>query len=110
MLAERYGVEPAALLDVMTNTLFSAPVYQNYGRIIAERRYEPPGFRLVLGLKDVRLVLEAAEDARAPMPFASVVRDHMLEAIAQGDGDRDWAALAEVARRHAGLPNEAPGG
>ena len=110
VLAERYGVEPAALLDVMTGTLFSAPVYQNYGRIIVERRYEPPGFRLVLGLKDVGLALAASEGARVPMPFASVVRDHLLEAIAQGDGDRDWAALADVARRHAGLPIEAPRG
>jgi 3-hydroxyisobutyrate dehydrogenase-like beta-hydroxyacid dehydrogenase len=109
VLVERHGVAPAALLDVLTNTLFSAPVYQNYGKMIAERRYEPAGFRLVLGLKDVRLALEAAEGARTPMPFASVVRDHLLEAIAQGDGDLDWSALADVARRHAGLPIGASG-
>ena len=102
VMAERYGVGAAELLEVLTSTLFAAPVYRNYGALIAERRYEPAGFRLELGLKDVRLALAAGESARTPMPIASLFRDHLLEAIAQGDGERDWAALAEVARRHAG--------
>ena len=103
VMTGRFGLPPLALLDVMTNTLFAAPVYQSYGALIAGRKYEPAGFRLVLGLKDVRLALEAGEKARAPMPFASILRDHLLEGIARGDGDRDWSALAEVSRRHAGL-------
>jgi 3-hydroxyisobutyrate dehydrogenase-like beta-hydroxyacid dehydrogenase len=102
VMVERYGVDSAELLKVLTNTLFAAPVYKNYGALIVDRRYEPAGFRLALGLKDMRLVLEAAEGARTPMPFASVLHDHLLEAVAQGDGERDWAALAEVVRRHAG--------
>jgi 3-hydroxyisobutyrate dehydrogenase-like beta-hydroxyacid dehydrogenase len=102
VMAERYGVRPASLLEILGNTLFAAPVYRNYGALIADRRYEPAGFRLELGLKDVRLALAAGESARTPMPVASLLRDHLLEAIAHGDGDRDWSALAEVARRHAG--------
>jgi 3-hydroxyisobutyrate dehydrogenase-like beta-hydroxyacid dehydrogenase len=102
VMAERHGVRPAALLEILGNTLFAAPVYRNYGALIADRRYEPAGFRLELGLKDVRLALAAGESARTPMPVASLLRDHLLEAIAQGDGELDWAALAEVARRHAG--------
>jgi 3-hydroxyisobutyrate dehydrogenase-like beta-hydroxyacid dehydrogenase len=102
VLVERYGVPPTGLLNVLTNTLFAAPVYKNYAALIVDRKYEPAAFRLALGLKDLRLVLEAGEAARTPMPYASVLRDHLLEAVAHGDGDRDWAALAEVARRHAG--------
>ena len=102
MLVERYGVRSEDLLNVLTSTLFAAPIYKNYGGMIVARRYEPAAFRLALGLKDLRLALEAAEAARTPMPFASVLHDHLLEAVAQGDGERDWAALAEVARRHAG--------
>ncbi len=109
VMAERYGVGAAELLEVLTSTLFSAPIYRNYGALIAERRYEPAGFRLELGLKDVRLALAAGESARTPMPIASLLRDHLLEAIAQGDGERDWAALAEVARRHAGALETAAG-
>jgi 3-hydroxyisobutyrate dehydrogenase-like beta-hydroxyacid dehydrogenase len=109
VMMERYGVRPAELLNVLTNTLFAAPVYKSYGALITDRRYEPAGFRLALGLKDVRLVLEAGDSARTPMPFASVLRDHFLEAMAHGEGERDWAALAEVARRHAGLSGESGG-
>jgi 3-hydroxyisobutyrate dehydrogenase-like beta-hydroxyacid dehydrogenase len=101
-LAARHGVSAESLLDVLTSTLFDAPVYRNYGALIAARKYEPAGFRLRLGLKDVRLALAAGEAARVPLPFASVLRDGFLEAIAHGDGDRDWAALAEVSRRRAG--------
>ena len=108
VMAERYGVRPAALLEILGNTLFAAPVYRNYGALIADRRYEPAGFRLELGLKDVRLALAAGESARTPMPVGSLLRDHLLEAVAQGDGERDWAALAEVARRHAGEMEPAP--
>ena len=103
VFVERHGVAPARLLEVLTGTLFAAPVYKNYGAMIVERRYDPAAFRLVLGLKDVRLLLEAGDASRTPMPFAGLLRDHLLEAVAHGDGDRDWAALAEVARRHAGL-------
>ena len=109
ILAERHGVQASELLEILTATLFAAPVYRNYGALIAERRYEPAGFRLELGLKDVHLALEAGEAARTPLPVASLLRDHLLEAIAQGDGDRDWAALAEVARRHAGALESAAG-
>ncbi|MFL5574778.1 MAG: NAD(P)-dependent oxidoreductase [Gemmatimonadaceae bacterium] len=102
-LAEGNGVEGRVLLDVLTNSLFSAPVYRNYGALIADRRYEPAGFKLALGLKDVRLALAAGEAAAVPMPFGGVLRDSFLDAIAHGDADRDWAALATVARRRAAL-------
>ncbi|HEY1561097.1 MAG TPA: NAD(P)-dependent oxidoreductase [Caulobacteraceae bacterium] len=103
-LVSGYGVEPRALFEVMIGTLFAAPAYKTYAEIIAERRFIPAGFALPLGLKDVRLALQAGEAKAIPLPVASLVRDHFLEAIAQGDGERDWSALAAVAFRHAGRP------
>ena len=102
-LAQAHGVPAREFLKVLTSTLFAAPVYQNYGRLVAEQQYEPAAFKLVLGLKDIRLALQAGEAARVPLPFASVLRDHLLEAVAAGKGESDWAMLAEVAARHAGL-------
>jgi 3-hydroxyisobutyrate dehydrogenase-like beta-hydroxyacid dehydrogenase len=96
------GTGPDAFLEIL-NTFFNSPVQANYGRIIADRQFEPAGFRLKLGLKDISLALEAAQDAAGPMPLASLVRDHYLSAIAQGREDADWSALAEVVASNAGL-------
>lgn len=101
-LTEGHGVAGADFLHLMTNTLFAAPVYKGYGASIAQSRYEPPGFGLKLGAKDVGLVLQAAGSAGVPMPFASVLRDGLIEAISHGDGDRDLAALAKVSARRSG--------
>ena len=101
-LVRKSGLDAQQFLEVL-NGLFNSPVYANYGKIIAGQRFEPAGFKLRLGLKDVGLALEAAQDSAVPMPLASLVRDHYLNAIAHGRGDADWAALAEVAAYDAGL-------
>ncbi|WP_073929103.1 NAD(P)-dependent oxidoreductase [Streptomyces sp. CB03911] len=104
-LAEANGVRPTDLVEMLTGTLFPGPVYSGYGSMVAERRYEPAGFRLPLGLKDVGLALSAGEARNVPLPFGSVLRDAFLDALAHGDGEKDWAAVAAVARRRAGLPD-----
>lgn len=97
------GIAPAQFVELMTSTLFASPAYQTYGTIISERRFSPAGFKVPLGLKDVRMVLQAAERVAAPLPFASVVRDQLLSAIARGHGELDWSALALVAEENAGV-------
>ncbi|WP_229928208.1 NAD(P)-dependent oxidoreductase [Kitasatospora xanthocidica] len=104
-LAEANGVRPTDLIEMLTGTLFPGPVYSGYGAMVAERRYEPAGFRLPLGLKDVGLALDAGAARHVPLPFGSILRDAFLDALAHGDGDKDWAAVAAVARRRAGLPD-----
>ncbi len=102
-LVRRAGVTPRQFLEVVNGALFKSPLYQNYGTLIAEERFEPPGFRLKLGLKDVRLALQAGEALTVPLPLASLLRDRFLEAMAHGDADRDWAAVTQVSARTAGL-------
>ena len=102
VLAQAHGVAPADFLGLMTQTLFASPAYQSYGALIAAQRYQPAGFRLRLGLKDVRLVQQAADAAAVPMPVAAVLRDNFLDAIAHGAAEKDWSALAEVSARRAG--------
>lgn len=101
-LLAAHGVAMNDYLDVITNSVFPGPVYQGYGSMIADARYEPALFKASLGLKDVRLALEAGDAASVPMPVASVVRDSLIEAIAHGDGDKDFAVLGQVAARRAG--------
>jgi 3-hydroxyisobutyrate dehydrogenase-like beta-hydroxyacid dehydrogenase len=96
------GVAPELFLEVI-NSVFQSPVYGNYGKMIAAEQFEPAGFALRLGLKDVRLALQVADEGAAPMPVASLIRDHMLDALAHGQGEMDWSSIAKVAARAAGL-------
>jgi 3-hydroxyisobutyrate dehydrogenase-like beta-hydroxyacid dehydrogenase len=102
-LMRKSGLQADQFLEVLTSTIFTAPVYSTYGKLIAEEKYEPAGFKLPLGMKDVRLVLAAAEAARVPMPLASVIRDHMVEALAHGQEEMDWSSIARVIAGNAGL-------
>jgi 3-hydroxyisobutyrate dehydrogenase-like beta-hydroxyacid dehydrogenase len=103
-LGEKHGIDPHVLLDLVTGTLFAAPAYKTYGAFVADRQFEPANFKLTLGLKDVRQAQQAGEAVGAPMPIASLIRDNFIDAVAHGDGEKDWAALASVAIRRAGLP------
>lgn len=97
-LGEAYGVPAPELLDMLTSTLFAAPIYKIYGAMIAERRYSPPGFAAELGLKDVRLVLDAAEAKGLSMPLADLGEASLEMLLGGDDKNLDLAALAEVAR------------
>jgi 3-hydroxyisobutyrate dehydrogenase-like beta-hydroxyacid dehydrogenase len=102
-LARKYGVDPHEYVEFLTNSLFAAPIFKTYGGIIAGERYSPPGFKMRLGLKDVKLALAAAEAVDMPLPVASIIRDHALTAIARGMEDLDWSATAKLAAENAGL-------
>ena len=96
------NVDPHLFLEIM-NAMFGSPVYANYGALIANEKYEPAGFALKLGLKDVRLAMQTAEECASPMPFASVLHDQFVSAVAHGQADMDWASIARVSARNAGL-------
>ena len=102
-LVRKSGIDPHRYLDIITNSLFSAPVYKTYGSIIADEKYSTDGFKMSLALKDMRLALAAADAKTVPMPTASLIRDHLLEGVAQGQGDNDWSNLARLCARNAGL-------
>ena len=104
-LLRKYEMSAPDVLDVIVTSLFNVPVYQGYSRAIGHQQYVPPGFDLVLGMKDVGLALKAGEKADVPLPFASVLRDAFIDAVANGDANKDWAAIARVAARKAGLPD-----
>jgi 3-hydroxyisobutyrate dehydrogenase-like beta-hydroxyacid dehydrogenase len=102
-LAEKNGVARGLLADLLVQTVFDCPVYRNYGRQIAEQRYQPALFKLSLGRKDVSLVLQAAAASLVPLPLAGLLHDRLLAAEAKGRGDLDWTALAGEVSEAAGL-------
>ena len=102
-LVGKAGVDPHAFIEVLTSSLFNVPLYRNYGALLADRRFEPAGFAAPLGYKDIRLVLDAADALRVPLPFAAVLRDRFLALLAQGGEGLDWSAIGRLAAADAGL-------
>jgi 3-hydroxyisobutyrate dehydrogenase-like beta-hydroxyacid dehydrogenase len=96
------GVDTRQYVNILTSTLFGAPVYKTYGALLADGKFEPAGFAAPIGQKDIRLVLAAAEDLRVPMPIASLLRDRFLTLLAHGGDGLDWAAIGALAAKDAG--------
>jgi 3-hydroxyisobutyrate dehydrogenase-like beta-hydroxyacid dehydrogenase len=101
-LITKDGVDREAYVEMLTSSLFNAPVYKIYGDLIAEGKFEPAGFAAPLGYKDIRLVLAAADDLRVPMPVASLLRDRFLTLLAHGGDKLDWSAVGQLAGRDSG--------
>ncbi len=102
-LGRASNVNAKDLLEIVNTVLFDTPVYNGYGRIIADEAFEPAGFKMTLGLKDIGLALAAGEGGSVPLPLASLMRDNLLDALAHGGADKYWAAMSRVALRRANL-------
>jgi 3-hydroxyisobutyrate dehydrogenase-like beta-hydroxyacid dehydrogenase len=103
-LAEKHGLNRTQVADFFGSTLFNAPVYQNYGKLIANHQYEPVGFKAKLGYKDAALAFSLSQQSETPMPMCTVVHNRMLTAVAKGWGERDCAeALGRGVSEDAGV-------
>lgn len=102
-LMRKAGIDPQTFLQVLTSTLFNAPVYKTYGALIAGQKFSPAGFAAPLGYKDVGLALDAARSLQVPMPLASLLSDRLLRLLAEGGDELDWSAIAQLSAADAGL-------
>jgi 3-hydroxyisobutyrate dehydrogenase-like beta-hydroxyacid dehydrogenase len=103
-LAEKGGLDPEVMLNLLTGTIFGSPVVKNYGGRIARTEFVPAGFALPLAQKDFRLIREAARDTDVSMPVADLVAERLAQASNMGRTDHDFAGFATVIREDAGLP------
>lgn len=102
-LVEKHGVDVGTVHQLLSQTLFSCPIYQNYGQAIMAQRFKPPGFTLQLGAKDMHLIRETARLAEMPMPLASLLEDRFLRMLANGRGMLDWTGITADQRQASGL-------
>jgi len=102
-LGEKHGVPREKMIEVLSQSIFPAPLFVNYGKQIATHTYEPARFKLPLGLKDANLVLAAANSVHVPMPLASLMQGRFQTAMAKARGDLDWTAAALNVSEDAGL-------
>jgi 3-hydroxyisobutyrate dehydrogenase-like beta-hydroxyacid dehydrogenase len=89
-LAEKNGLDRLQVAEFFGSTIFNAPIYQNYGRLIANKQYQPVGFKAKLGYKDARLAFKLSQQSETPMPVATAVHNRLLAAVAKGWGETDW--------------------
>jgi len=102
-LVRKYEVDAQVFQDVMTEGLFSAPAYKIYGQKMVDESFDEVGSPISVGLKDARLISEASDIARVPMPSHNVYLDRLIGATAHGDGERDQAVLGREQARASGL-------
>jgi 3-hydroxyisobutyrate dehydrogenase-like beta-hydroxyacid dehydrogenase len=102
-LLRKGGVDPALFHDVLAGRLFTGAVFKGYGEMVLHQKYQPAGFALTLGLKDVNLARAAAEGLKVEMPTAELLKKHYDQAVEWGWQDWDWAAIGAVSAKKAGL-------
>ena len=102
-LTGKLGVDRHAVFEMLTSSFFTAPVHKNYGKLIVDGAFDPPGAKVTLGAKDIGLLLQAGDDLSTPLPFASIVRDRFLAAVAHGETDLDFSVIGRHASDDAGL-------
>jgi 3-hydroxyisobutyrate dehydrogenase-like beta-hydroxyacid dehydrogenase len=99
-LVESAGIDPNTFMEILTHTAFTGSAYAGYGPMIVNREYTPPGFSMTMGLKDVKLIEDAAADVGLTLPVASVLHELFERAIDDPDlTDLDWSAIAELTRQ-----------
>jgi 2-hydroxy-3-oxopropionate reductase len=94
-LAERSGVDPAAVRSALLGGFAGSKILQVHGQRMLDRDFEP-GFKVRLHDKDLRIALEAADDAGFQLPAAALVKQLLASLAAQGYGDADHSALARL--------------
>lgn len=102
-LSRRVGIPPEILVEILDTALYHSPVFRSYGTLMAEESYQPAGFWMRLGLKDVRLVSSEADRLEVPLPLADILRSGFLTGINRGYGEWDWSALGRVRDEDAGV-------
>lgn len=104
-LGEKAGLDLGKLSAALTAIVFAgAPIPSGYATRIAAGTFEPAGFSMPLGLKDVSLALEAGKSLNVGLPIASIARDHLLASLAKNRAGWDWGGFAAILRELAALP------
>lgn len=99
VFAERLGIAPAAFLELVLATPARSDAALAKGERMVAGEFEPPQSRIRQHLKDVELMLAAAEAAGQRLPLSAVHAALLRAAVDAGDGDLDNAAIVRQLRR-----------
>ena len=98
---QAHNVDTHAAMTVLGGGLAGSAVLEQKGQNMLRRSFTP-GFRIDLHHKDLGIFAAAARDAGIVSPMGAVVAQLMAAARANGDGERDHAALLRGVERLCG--------
>jgi 3-hydroxyisobutyrate dehydrogenase-like beta-hydroxyacid dehydrogenase len=91
---QKNDVKPQQLHAFLVETLFPSPVFLNYGKLIMQQKFSPPGLKLALGSKDINLFLNTAKSLDVSTPFAQELHKLLLTSLEKGREEMDWSAIS----------------
>jgi 3-hydroxyisobutyrate dehydrogenase len=98
-LAERLGLDPHLLVDVVAGSPIASPYAIGKAKAMLAGDFLP-GFTLRNAFKDTTLAIGAARDRHLELPLSDAVAQRWLDAIEAGHGDQDVSsAFVQALRR-----------
>jgi 3-hydroxyisobutyrate dehydrogenase-like beta-hydroxyacid dehydrogenase len=95
--AEKSGLPPE-LVPQMLSGFFGNPGTREYITKIGQRDFDDVGFTAAGGLKDVQLMIAAAQAVDLRLSSAEALRAKLDAAIARGWRDKDWSCFTDIDR------------
>jgi 2-hydroxy-3-oxopropionate reductase len=94
-LAQKSGVDPARVRAALLGGFAASRVLEVHGERLIQKNFKP-GFPARLYRKDLRIVMDALNDAQAPAPVTAIVQQLLTALIADGKDALDYSALGTV--------------
>lgn len=88
--AAAQGIDPQVFFETVNSALFQSPLYAAYAEVLLHPP-EQVGATVDLGMKDLRLLREAAAQRNTRLSLADTMAEIFAEACALGFGGEDWA-------------------
>ena len=104
-LGRKGGLGWHDMWQVLGASAVASPILKAKAVQLAERDFTPT-FTVHQMIKDLDLILGAAEAVHAPLPQTALTHQLMHAAVAQGDGLEDYAAIIKSVERSAGLSTQ----
>lgn len=101
-LGRKGGLEWQDMWQVLGASAVASPILKAKAVQLAQRDFTPT-FTVEQMLKDIGLVLDAGGASGVPLPLTALTQQLMRSAMAQGDGQQDYAVIIKTAERSAGL-------
>ncbi len=102
-LARRAGLDPAQMVEILSQGAAASKILEVRGPLMVEGRFDPL-MKVDLFLKDIRLILEAAQALHVPLPLTSTMQQLYTAAHAAGQAKEDLSSIVRVYEAMAALP------